>query len=182
MFVRRSDERAFPSIQRDSCVTGANAISASLDGRGLESLLLRTNWSRVGPGRAAASTGFQRVAGAICESSGTFRGPVRRSSCGAIDRRQLAAAISRSAALIVTCASFSASAKVEDDTAGPAPGAVPNAGGAPGVVGSVDTSGVACCLPRQATDAPRMPRGAVIRNCRRVFMAGILNFYRRQVL
>ncbi len=50
--------------------------------------------------------------------------------------RQLAAAISRSAGLIVTCASFSASANVAGETGGPDTGAVPNVGGAPGVVGA----------------------------------------------
>ena len=76
-----------------------------------------------GPALAPASNGFQRVAGATSGSSATLRGPTRRSSSGAIDRRQLAAAISRSAAVIVTCASFSASAKVDADTGGPDAGA-----------------------------------------------------------
>ena len=39
------------------------------------SLLLRTNVSRAGPELSPASTGFQRVAGAMCGSSATFRGP-----------------------------------------------------------------------------------------------------------
>src|SRR5215471_144021 len=46
--------------------------------------------------------------------------------------RQLPAAISRSAALNSTCTSFSASANVDGETAGPVSGAVPKAGGAPG--------------------------------------------------
>jgi len=63
------------------------------------------------------------------------RGPTRRSSSGAIERCHVDAAISRSAAFIVTCASFSASANVAADTGGPDTGPVPNVGGAPGVVG-----------------------------------------------
>ena len=48
-------------------------------------------------------------AGATVGSRTALRGPTRRSSNGAKDRCQLAAAISRSAALIVTCPSRSAS-------------------------------------------------------------------------
>src|SRR5882672_1079884 len=141
MFVSRSDVSCFRSIQRESFVTGACAMSASLAGNGTVSLALRTNVSRVGPDLSPASSGFQRVAGATSGSSAIFLGPTRRSRSGAIDCRQLAAAISRSAALIVTCASFSASANVDGDTAGPAPGAVPNVGGAPGVDGGADGGG-----------------------------------------
>ena len=53
-------------------------------------------------------------------------------------------------ALIVTCASFSASANVAGDTGGPDTGAVPNVGGAPGVGGGVDT--VALCWLAAARD------------------------------
>jgi hypothetical protein len=49
----------------------------------------------------------------------------------------------------VTCTSFSASAKVEDDTSGPAGGEVPKAGGAPGV-----DPAVFCAVPRQPAAAP----------------------------
>ncbi len=145
-------------------------MSASLAGSGTASLALRTNASRVGPGDSPASTGFHRVAGATSGSSAIFRGPTRRSSSGAIDRRQLAAASSRSAALIVTCASLSASANVDAATGGPDAGAVPNVGGAPGVVCGVEPI-AGCCPPPHATAAPRTPSGAVIRNCLRVFMA-----------
>src|SRR5882672_2077820 len=145
-------------------------MSASLVGNGTASLLLRTNASRVGPELSPASSGFQRVAGATSGSSAIFLGPTRRSRSGAIDCRQLAAAISRSAALIVTCASFSASANVDGDTAGPDAGAVPKVGGAPGVVGGADTV-APCCSLRHATAAPSAPSGAAIRNCLRVFMA-----------
>src|SRR2546428_13063719 len=119
-------------------------MSASLVGNGAAALLLRTNVARVGPELSPASTGVQRVAGAMCGSSAIFRGPTRRSRSGAIDCRQLAAAISRSAALIVTCASFSASANVAGDTTGPDAGDVPKVGGAPGVVGGVETPGPGC--------------------------------------
>ena len=131
MLVSRSDVIFLSAIHRDSCVTGANAIASSVDGSAVESLFERTNRSCAGPTGSPVSAGFHRVAGAMVASSGTFRGPTRRSRYGAIDERQLAAAICRSASVIVTCASFSASANVAADTAGPAPFAVPNVGGAP---------------------------------------------------
>src|SRR5262245_42021574 len=147
-------------------------MSASFAGSGPASPLLRVKTSRDGPTGWPLRFGFQRVAGATSASSATFRGPTRRSSCGAIDRGQLADAISRSAALIVTCISFSASANVEGETGGPAAGAVANVGGAPGVAGSEPAGcagGVAtvvvCGSLRQAIAAPSAPSGAVIRNC-----------------
>src|SRR5438128_874464 len=91
------------------------------------------NLSRSEPVVCPGSTGFHRVAGASSDSNVTFRGPVRRSRLDAIEVRQLAAAMLRSAVVIVTCASFSASAKVDGETSGPTAGAVPNVGGAPGV-------------------------------------------------
>ena len=139
MFVNRSDVICFRSIQRDKRVTGANAMSASFAGNGTVSPLLRTNVIARRARARAVNTGFQRVAGATSGSSAIFRGPILRSRSGAIDRRQLAAAISRSPAVIVTCASFSASANVEADTAGPEAGDVPKVGGAPGVAGGVGT-------------------------------------------
>ena len=81
-----------------------------------------------------------------------------RSRSGAIDRRQLAAAISRSPAVIVTCASFSASANVEAATGGPDAGDVPKVGGAPGVAGgSRDAGGrrLVAAGDRRAHDAQR---------------------------
>src|SRR5262245_30250816 len=177
MFVRRSDVIFFCSIHRDNCDTVAYAMSASLPGSGSAPTLLRTNVSRDGPTGWPLRFGFHRVAGATSASSATLRGPTRRSSCGAIDRGQVAAAISRSAALIVTCISFSASAKVAGDTGGPAAGALANVGGAPGVVGGVPGGGVGgvatvvlCGSLRQAIAAPSAPIGAVIRNCLRVFI------------
>jgi hypothetical protein len=167
MLVSRSDVSLRVSIHRESRVTGANAMSASLDGSGPGSLALRMNLSRSAitfcPGRA----GFHRVAGARSDSNFTFLGPVRRSSIEAIDLRQLAAAIFRSASVIVTCASFSASAKVAGETSGPTSGAVPNVGGAPG--GGVVVDFDSDFWPWQAATVPRSPSGARIRNWRRVF-------------
>src|SRR6185436_11423574 len=131
MFVRRSEVSAFCSIQRDSLLTGEKAMSASLVGRPPVSRALRTNLSRGGPAASPAIAGFHRVAGAVLGSIATFLGPARRSRNGAIERRQLAAACSRSAGLIVTCASFSASSKVDAETGGPETGPVPKVGGAP---------------------------------------------------
>jgi hypothetical protein len=165
----------FRSIHRESCVTVAYAMSASLAGKAPASPLLRTNTSRDGPTGWPLRFGFQRVAGATSAASATFRGPTRRSSWGAIDRGHVAAAISRSAAVIVTCISFSASANVAGDTGGPATGAVAKVGGAPGVVGGAagaDDGGVVTVVCgvslRQAIAAPS---AAVIRNCLRVFIA-----------
>src|SRR5690242_5783990 len=174
MFVSRSEEIAFFSIHRDRLVTGAYAMSTSFDGSGPGSMVLRTNRSRAGAECSPGSVGFQSVAGATSGSSATFRGPTRRSSSGAIDFRQLAAATSRSAALIVTCASFSASANVAGETAGPDSGPVPKAGGAPGV------SGVAVVRPpapppagcRSRRHAAAEPTIVAMRNCLRVRMAG----------
>ena len=77
---------------------------------------------------------------------------------------------------MVICTSFSASAKVAADTGGPVTGPVPKAGGAPGV-GGVDMvvvdagTGEDGAWPRHSAVAVSMPMGAVIRNCRRLFMA-----------
>jgi hypothetical protein len=160
---------AFCSIQRDNRVTGANAMSASLAGSGVASLVLRTTLSGAGPALLPLIRGFHWVAGAMIGSSATFRGPTRRSRNGAMDLRQLAAAISRSAELIVTCTSFSASANVAAETGGPDSGPVPKVGGAPGVVGG--TGGVPTWASvRREMIAARAPIGAVIRNRLRVFI------------
>ena len=59
----------------------------------------------------------------------------------------------------------------QDDTGGPEPTPVPKVGGAPGAVGvEVELVEVVCLL--QAAAATSTPSGAVIRNWRRVFMAG----------
>ena len=167
--VNRSELSAFCSIQRESLVTGENAISVSLDGNASLSPWLRTNRSRSGWLLPPMRAGRHSVAGETDGSSATLRGPVRRSSSGAIDVRQLAVAISRWSGLIVTCASFSASAKVAGETGGPDSGPVPKVGGAPGVAGAADDPlwGSA----RHATAAASAPIGAVMRNCLRVFIA-----------
>ena len=92
---------AYPGFPERIEIIGEKA-TASLVGSGDGSPVLRTNCVRAGPGPWPASMGFQRVAGARCGSNVIFRGPTRRSSSGAIDCRQLAAAVSCSAALIVT--------------------------------------------------------------------------------
>ena len=87
------------SIQRDSWLTGANAMSSSLAGSLFAAALLRTNRSRAGPTVSPGSAGFQWVAGATVASSATLRGPVRRSHSEAIETCQLAAAWVRSASV-----------------------------------------------------------------------------------
>ena len=181
MFVSRSDVSLRCSIQRDSCVTGAKAMSASFGRQRRRRRPCCARSDRApGPIARPRSTGFQRVAGATSASSATLRGPTRRSSNGAIDVRQLAAAISRSAGVIVTCTSFSASAKVAGDTAGPDTGRGAERrrragrgrrrGAARGRLLAAARGG------RDGGDA-----GAVIRNCRRVFMARSSPFFRESV-
>ncbi len=176
MRVRRSELSLRVSIQRESLLTGAKAISASLMGSGPGSAAERTKRSRPGPAVMPGRTGFHCVAGAIVDSIATLRGPVRRSYTEARVRRQLEAAMSRSAGVSDTCTNFSASAKVFAVTSGPTCGAVPKAGGAPGggVPGGAVVAGVAVCASTVcvATTAPSTPSGAWIRNWRRVFMAG----------
>src|ERR1043165_2921402 len=84
-------------------------------------------------------------------------------------RRQLPAACARSASFISTRTSFSASAKVMVDTSGRVGGAVPNAGGAPGV------AGFACWPSNGGTAmAAKAVIDACVRNCRRDFDMNIL--------
>src|SRR5262252_7222960 len=99
----------------------------------------------------------------------TLRGPVRRSRYCAIDSRHESAACFRSDGVIVTCVNLSASANVSTVTSGPEPFPVPNVGGAPAVVG-VDVALLDCGEVRHAVTPTRTPRGARIRNWRRVFM------------
>ena len=173
MFVNRADVNCRDSIHRESCVTGAKAMASSDDGSGAPSAGERTKRSRDGPAVIPGRTGFQTVAGASVGGMATLRGPVRRSRYGASVRGHVSAACCRSAAVIVTCINFSASAKVAGDTAGPDTGPVPNVGGAPAVpdvgwcVACVDCDGGASL---HATAAVRTPRGALIRNWRRVFI------------
>src|SRR4029450_12410464 len=130
MLVRRSDVSAFRSIQRDSGVTDANAMSASFAGSRIDSPALRTNLIDVGTAYPTSKAGFHRVAGATSGVIEIERGPVLRSRSGAIERGQLDAAIWRSADVIVTRASFSASSKVDADTGGTDTGPVTSGGGA----------------------------------------------------
>src|SRR5437868_4459181 len=115
-------------------------MASSDDGSGAPSAFDRTNRSDDIDNTRPGSTGFQSVAGASVASIATFRGPVRRSRYGASDSRHESAACWRSAGVIVTCISFSASANVAGVTTGPEPGPVPNVGGAPGVA-AVDWDG-----------------------------------------
>ena len=129
-----------------------------------------------GPASGATSSGFQRVAGATVSGSATFRGPVRRSIDGASDRRQLPAAWVRSAGVIVTCTSRSASSNVAAVTSGPTPGAVPKVGGAPGVgapgpaAGAGVGDGASLTPPRHAAMTAARPSGACSTNSRRLCM------------
>jgi hypothetical protein len=136
MLVRRSEVSCRDSIHRESCVTGAKAMASSDEGIGAPSAFDRTKRLRDGPAAMPGSIGFQSVAGASVGAMVTFRGPVRRSRYDASDCRQEPAACCRSACLMVTCISFSASANVEADTSGPDPVPAANVGGAPGVTGA----------------------------------------------
>src|SRR5579884_2565844 len=107
-------------------------MSRSLAGSAATGPSLRTKRSCAGPFESPGNTGSQRDAGAISGAGAYFRVPVRRSYSGAMVLRQLAAAISRCAGVSSNWTSFSASTKVAVVTCGPAPGAVPKAGGAPG--------------------------------------------------
>src|SRR4249919_157246 len=135
------------------------------------------------------SIGFQSAAGASVAAMATFRGPVRLSRYGAIDLRQAPAACCRSAGVMVTCMSFSASANVAGVTAGPEPAPVPNVGGAPAVPDAgVDCdagAGVPCPEPVEgsllhAAAVTRKPSGAWIRNWRRVFMMTLVGRQERR--
>jgi hypothetical protein len=87
--------------------------------------------------------------------------------------------MARSASLISTCASFSASANVAADTDGPAAGAVPKVGGAPAGAAAGAPCGPATGFslrPRHASATPSSPIGARIRNCLREFTSLPLRF------
>src|SRR5215831_5453659 len=75
--------------------------------------------------------------------------------------RQFAAAISRSGPVISKRTSFAASSKVAADTAGPTSGAVPKAGGAPGV-GAAGLVFALLHAPAAAASRAHDP----VRNCR----------------
>ena len=166
--MSRSDVSALDSIQRESRVTGANAMASSADGSGTPSAFDRTNRSRNGVTVMPGSIGFQIAAGASVGARAIFRGPVRRSRYCASVCLHVAAACCRSAGVIVTCISFSASANVAGETAGPEPVPVPKVGGAP-AVGGVELVLGDCSLLRHAA-ATRKPTGARMKNWRRVFI------------
>ena len=144
-------------------------MSSSDDGIAATSDLDRTNRSGADSAVTPGSAGFQSVAGASVSAIATFRGPVRRSRYCASDWRHEPAACCRSAGVIVICISLSASANVAAVTSGPEPAPVPNVGGAPAVVG-VDEGFVGVAELRHALAATSAPRGALIRNWRRVFI------------
>src|SRR6266702_968170 len=162
MCVSRSEVSSRCSIQRESLVTGAKAMSASFEGSGPGSELVRTKRSRSAAGCWPGSTGSYRENGASGGERETLRGPVRRSIRAAMFTRQEAAACVRSAGRSSTRASFSASAKVSGETSGPTAGPVPKAEGAPG--GSCDG---ACASALRETAAPRSPSDVFARNCLR---------------
>ena len=91
MRVSRSDDSCFDSIHRDNWVTGANAMSVSLDGSGAFDTD-RTNRSLIVTEVTPGSGGFHTVAGASASVSATVRGPVRRSKYCAMDDRHDSAA------------------------------------------------------------------------------------------
>src|SRR6201994_2514545 len=164
MLVSCSEVSLRVSIQRDSRVTGANAMSSSLVGSGPGSILLRTNMLRSGPAALPGSAASQWDQGANSASSATLRGPTRRSYSGAIALRQLTTASLRSASLNSTWTSFSASAKVSGDTSGPTAGAVAKAGGVP----AGGSAGFFVSL-QEETAIPKRPRELLVRNCLRDF-------------
>jgi hypothetical protein len=82
-----------------------------------------------------------------------------------MELRQLPAAVARSAGVRSNRTSFSASAKVVVETGGPASGAVPNAGGAPGGRTAALGDGL-----RQAVSAAMRAVDARFRNRRREFV------------
>src|SRR5437667_11317970 len=163
MFVSRSDVSFRDSIHWDSWVTGAKAMASSEDGRAAPSGFDRTNRSPGGDAAIPGSIGFQSVAGASVAAIATFLGPVRRSKYWASEVRQESAACCRSAVVMATCISFSASANVAGVTGGPAPAPVPNVGGAPAVL-VVDCELADGVSLRQAVAATSTAMGAVIRN------------------
>src|SRR5215470_448399 len=84
--------------------------------------------------------------------------------------RQFSAAWERSAAVISTMTSFSASAKVAAPTSGPTGAAVPNAGGEPGTgsaAGAAPGAGGVGSPPAEATAGASSAAQEVMRNSRR---------------
>src|SRR5215813_9720801 len=147
-------------------------MSSSDEGSAAPPAFDRTNRSGADSVVTPGSAGFQSVAGASVSAIATLRGPVRRSRYCASDWRHEPAACCRSAGVIVTCISLSASANVCAVTSGPEPAPVPKVGGAPAVVG-VDEVSVGVAELRHALAATNAPRGALIRNWRRVFILSV---------
>src|SRR4026208_2394557 len=124
-------------------------MASSDDGSGAPSAFDRAKRSGDDDKTSPGSSGFQSVAGSSVSEIATFRGPVRRSRYGASDWRHESAACWRSAGVIITCISFSASANAAGVTSGPEPTPGPNVGGAPAVDG-VDWELVGGASVRQA--------------------------------
>src|ERR1700678_702934 len=165
MLVSRSDVSWRFSIQRESRVTGAKAMSSSFLGSGPGSILLRINKLRSGPAGCPGRAACVCDQGANAASSATLRGPTRLSYSGAIPLRQLATTCSLSLSLNSIWTSFSASAKVSGETSGPTAGAVAKAGGVPG-----GTSEAFCCSwLHEVTAMPNRPREPLVRNSLRDF-------------
>src|ERR1035437_8590531 len=177
MRVSRSDVSAFDSTQRESAVTGANAMSSSRFGRGPGSALPRTRRSRAGPAARAGRTGSQRDAGASDASRATFFGPARRSMIPAMAWRQLPATSARSPGVSSTRTSFSASAIVAGEISGPTAGAVPNAGGVPAA--GVAARGGVCASACTPVTSAAAEAAVVVRNSRRDLGMVILSVRRR---
>jgi hypothetical protein len=93
--------------------------------------------------------------------------------------RQVPAACLSSPALNSIRASFSAAAKVDAETSGPAGGAVANAEGAPGgaLDGEVGTSSAFAVPPRVAASVASTPSEVWVKNSLRDFF--ILDFLKR---
>ena len=122
-------------------------MSASVAGSGPGSVFDLTNRSRAGGVNPTARAGSHSMPGTRSSVIATFRGPVRRSIVADNVRRQDPAMVARSASVLETCISFSASAKVAADTSGPVPDEVPNATGAPGVAGGATVPAAPCSVP-----------------------------------
>src|SRR5579864_92937 len=140
-------------------------MSASFAGREELPALLRTNRSFGAATLTPGSMGSHLAAGASVDSSGNFRGPVRRSYTDASVLRQVEAAIARSESLSGNWTSFSASANVATETSGPNSGPAPNAGGAPG--GNVDKF---CARMREAAAPPSTASDVRVKNSLRDFI------------
>ena len=164
MLVSRSDVSFRDSIQRDSCVTGANAIASSDAGSGAGVGLRAHEPIARGAGGMPGSTGFQSVAGA---SVGCERDLPRPGAPLEVRRHRSRA--SESAAMLPLgrrhrdLHELLGFGERRGRDGGTDAGAVPNVGGAPGVVGvacagGADAGGVSLL---HAAAATRTPSGAL---------------------